>query len=155
VARTPQVSRPVILLVQPERDDREMYVEFMESEGLRPVCVATAADALPLVPGADVVVTGILLPGQMDGLEFVARLRRNDQTRRLPIVVLTTAAWDSERTRAERAGCDLFLPKPCLPADLVHELRRLLAARSGGVRQHATKSRPHGRRAKPVRHRSK
>src|SRR4051812_2497227 len=97
--RTPDALRPFVLLVQPERDDRAMYAEFLESEGLLAVCVSTAADALSLAEGADVIVTGILLPGRMDGVEFVARLRHNDRTNRTPIIVLTTAAWNTERLR--------------------------------------------------------
>jgi CheY-like chemotaxis protein len=121
-------TRPVVLLLQPERDDREMYAEFLESRGFLTVCAATTADALALVPGADVIVTAILLPGQMDGLEFVRRVRANDYTRDLPVIVLTAAAWDTERARAIDAGCDVFLAKPCLPLDLLQEVRGLLAS---------------------------
>jgi CheY-like chemotaxis protein len=120
-------SRPIVLLVQPERDDREMYTEFLRHYGLAAVCCSTAADALTLAPKADVIVTAILLPGQMDGIEFITRLRRNDATKRLPILVLTAAAWNTERERAEHAGCDAFLSKPCLPDALLREVRRLLA----------------------------
>ena len=130
----------VVLLVQPERDDRGMYAEFLEQRGLQPVCRATVADALPLARQVDVVVTGILLPGSMDGLEFVARLRSNDDTKRLPIIVLTAAAWDSERARAERVGCDVFLPKPCLPDVLLGAIRRLLrSAKRRNVRTRSGK----------------
>lgn len=121
--------RPVVLLVQPERDDRDMYAEFLRYAGLTPVVVSQATPALHLAPDADIVITGMLLPGHMDGVEFIASLKRDDRTQDIPIIVLTSSAWDTERARAERAGCDVFLGKPCLPDALLREIHRLLALR--------------------------
>jgi two-component system response regulator RpaA len=124
----PTTPNPVVLLVQPTRDDGlEMYEEFLRHEGLTPIPVSSGRDALTLAPRADVIVTGILLPGSFDGVELVAQLRRDERTKAIPIIVLTACAWDSERERAEMAGCDLFLSKPCLPHDLLVAVRRLLA----------------------------
>jgi two-component system cell cycle response regulator DivK len=64
----------------------------------------------------------------MDGVELVSRLRHGGRTSDLPIVVLTECGWMNERERAERAGCDAFLPKPCLPDELLRHVRQLLAA---------------------------
>lgn len=118
--------RHVVLLVQPERDDRDMYVEFLRHGGLTPVAVSTAAEGLGLARHADIVVTGVMLPGPIDGIAFVAQLKRNERTKRIPLIALTTCAWDGERERALGAGCDLFLSKPCLPQVLMREIRRLL-----------------------------
>ncbi len=116
----------VVLFVQPERDDREMYAEFFRHQGWRAIAVSAADDALRVAPTADVIITGILLPGQMDGVEFIAQLKSDERTTSIPVIVLTTCAWNAERERAENAGCDLFLVKPCLPADLLSAVRRVL-----------------------------
>ena len=127
--------RPVVLLVQASRDDSlEMYAEFLRYHGLAVIPVADARDALMLAPQADIVVTGIILDDPMDGVELVSRLRHNDCTRSTPIIVLTACVWPKERARAEGAGCDVFLPKPCLPNDLLDEVRQLIAA----TRSHAS-----------------
>ena len=89
--------------------------------------VSDAHDALRVAPSADVIVTGILLPGQIDGVEFIAQLKANERTKSIPVVVLTTCAWSAERERAENAGCNAFLAKPCLPADLLGAVSRVLA----------------------------
>jgi two-component system phosphate regulon response regulator PhoB len=122
-------DQPVILLVQPEHDDREMYAEFLRHEGFASLPVSTASDALIVAPYVAVIVTGMLLPGRMGGLEFIGRLKSDERTRSVPVVVLTACAWDTERERAQAAGCDLFLTKPCLPHVLVAEIRRLLSMR--------------------------
>jgi two-component system cell cycle response regulator DivK len=121
--------RPVVLLVQQSRDDSlEMYAEFLRYHGLAVIPVSDTRDALMLAPQADIVVTGMNLDDPMDGVELVSRLRHDDCTRSTPIIVLTACAWPKDRERAEGAGCDVFLPKPCLPNDLLGEVRQLLAA---------------------------
>jgi CheY-like chemotaxis protein len=105
-----------------------MYAEYFRYQGFLPVPVSTARDGLTVAHKVDVIVTGLLLPGDMDGIEFIARLKTDERTKRIPVVVLTACAWTRDRDRAEQAGCDLYLPKPCLPADLLQNVRRLLAA---------------------------
>jgi two-component system cell cycle response regulator DivK len=117
----------VVLLVQPERDDREMYAEFLRYAGLTPVVLSDATPALSLAQHVDVIVTGLLRPGRMDGIAFIRRLKNDDCTKDIPVIVLTSSAWNTERERAVRAGCDVFLAKPCLPDDLLHEIRSVMA----------------------------
>jgi len=124
----PPMPAPVVLLVQADADSREMYTEFFRYEGLLPVPVSNARDGLTVARRADIVVTGLLLPGDIDGIEFIARLKRDERTKRIPLIVLTACAWKSDRERAEKAGCDVFLAKPCLPDHLLREVRLLLAA---------------------------
>lgn len=123
------VRRPVVLLVQPSRDDGlDMYTEFLRYHGLAPIAVSSAKDARKLAPQADIIVTGIMLDDAVDGVELVSRLRDADETKRTPIVVLTACTGPGDRYRAKHAGCDMFLPKPCLPLDLLREVRLLLSA---------------------------
>ena len=116
----------VVLLVQPEQDDRDMYVEFLRYAGLTPLPVSTAKEGLRLARRADIVVTGVMLAGPIDGIALVAQLKRDERTKRIPVIVLTNCAWDGDRERALGAGCDLFLAKPCLPHVLTQAIRRLL-----------------------------
>src|SRR5207247_2654774 len=79
--------------------------------------------------------TGISLDGDIDGIELVSRLRLDDDTKHKPIIVLTSSTWNTERQRAESAGCDLFLTKPCLPDELLREVHLLLASSKIGTRR--------------------
>src|SRR5678816_1265490 len=126
-ALMPTTARPVVLLVQQKRDDGlEMYAEYLRHFGLAAIAVSNVKDALTFAPEADIIVTGMILDGHMDGVEFVSRLRGDDGTMHKPIIMLTTCAWPQARERAEHAGCDVFLLKPCLPDALLSEVRRLL-----------------------------
>jgi two-component system, cell cycle response regulator DivK len=106
-----------------------MYAEYLSHMGLTALCVQDATDALRLAARADVIVTGILLPGALDGCGLIAALKSNPATQRIPTVVLTVCAWIHEEERARRAGCNVFLSKPCLPQTLFREIRRALDAR--------------------------
>jgi CheY-like chemotaxis protein len=105
----------------------DMYLEFLRDHGLAVIGVSDAWDALRAAPKADVIVTGILLASSIDGVELIARLRHDYRTNQTPIIVLTACAWKAERERAEHAGCDVFLSKPCLPSDLLRHVRQWLA----------------------------
>jgi len=125
----PRSRTPVVLLVQPAHDDRDMYAEYLRLNHLNVVCFDDGAGAAAAAEDADVIVTEISLPGT-DGLELMRRLRHGGATRDLPIIVLTTCAWNASRDRAEAAGCDVFLAKPCMPETLLAEVRRAVALRS-------------------------
>jgi CheY-like chemotaxis protein len=121
---------PIVLLVHSERDDRDAYGEYLRQLGFTPWCVREAIEALRLASRVDIIVTGLLLTGTLDGCALIDALRRNPATRAIPIVVLTVCAWEEEEGRARRAGCDGFLSKPCPPFVLSREIRRMLAARA-------------------------
>jgi two-component system, cell cycle response regulator DivK len=128
--------RNVVLLVQPSNDDGlEMYAEFLCYSGLAPRAISNATEALTFAPEADIIVTGIILDGHMDGVEFVSRLRGDDGTMHKPIIVLTTCASPQAQVRAEYAGCDVFLSKPCLPDALLREVRLLLPSHAASLPQ--------------------
>ena len=81
--------------------------------------------ALDLVP--DVVVTDLHIPG-IDGFELTRRLRLDPRTRNVPVVAVTGyAAFAADPARAQRAGCNTILEKPCSPDDLEAAVRALIA----------------------------
>jgi two-component system cell cycle response regulator DivK len=119
-----------VLLVHASPDDRQMYAEYLRLNDLVVTEAATTDDGWAKAATADVVVTGLMVPGSFDGLELVRRLRRDPATATKPIVVLTARVMQADRDAAEDAGCDVFLPKPCLPDVLLAEIRRVLAHHS-------------------------
>jgi CheY-like chemotaxis protein len=124
---TEQTS-PLILVVDDYQDAREMYAEYLQFSGFR---VAEARNgneaveqALALKP--DLILMDLSLPG-MDGWEATRRLKADESTKHIPIVALTGHALAGASEGAKKAGCDSFVTKPCLPDDLVVEVRRMLS----------------------------
>jgi len=119
-----------VLIVDDDRDTREMYSESLRSMGFQPATASSAEEALRLaaaLPPA-VLVTDLRFRGRMDGVELARRLRQDHRTKDVRIIMLTGATFGDERDRAESCGCDRFLLKPCLPEALASEIRRLAVA---------------------------
>lgn len=73
----------------------------------------------------DLIVVDLNIPG-IDGFELTRRLRQDNRTRAVPILAVTGyAAFAAEPDRAQRAGCDAVLQKPCAPDVLERSLRSL------------------------------
>jgi two-component system, cell cycle response regulator DivK len=123
--RTP----PRVLLVQQTTDDVEMYVEFFSAHRFTIIVVSTTEAALRAAGEADIIVTEIQINNAESGIDLITRLRQDAHTRDIPMIVLTADAWVTDRQRAEAAGCDLFLTKPCLPNELLRHARLLLSRR--------------------------
>ena len=116
-----------MLIVDDDRDTREMYGESLRAMGFDVMTSPSAEEALRLAAqvAPAVLVTDLRLRGQVDGFELVRRLRADARTRSTRIIMLTGAAFGPERELAEASGCDRFLLKPCLPDALASEIRRL------------------------------
>ncbi len=120
---------PLILVVDDYQDAREMYAEYLQFSGFR---VAEARNGNEAVAQArslkpDLILMDLSLPG-MDGWEATRVLKADEATSHIPIVALTGHALAGASEGARKAGCDSFVTKPCLPDDLVVEVRRMLNA---------------------------
>jgi two-component system, cell cycle response regulator DivK len=114
---------PLVLLVEDDRDTREMYSEYLSYSGLRVAEAPSGFRALDCVreQTPDVVVTDIAMPG-MDGLELSRRLRAEPPMRDVPIIAVS----GHPTPRARDAGCNLMLEKPCTPDELLHAIEDVL-----------------------------
>ena len=126
-------NAPLILVVDDYQDAREMYAEFLQFSGFRVAEARNGNEALQqafeLKP--DLILMDLSLPG-MDGWEATRRLKADESTQHIPIVALTGHALAGASEGARRAGCDSFVTKPCLPDDLVVEVRRMLETKVKG-----------------------
>jgi CheY-like chemotaxis protein len=115
-------------LVEDDREGRQLYAEWLEHAGFR---VEQAHNGLQALERAfdlrpDVVVTDLNIPG-IDGYELTRRLKADLRTSATPIVAVTGyGPFTQDPSRADRAGCDAVLSKPCSPEDLEGAIRGLI-----------------------------
>ena len=122
---------PSVLIVEDDRDGRLLFVEWLEQAGFRVVQAHNGLQALEraVETSPDVVVTDLNIPG-IDGFELTRRLNQDPRTRDVPVLAVTGyAAFAADPSRAQRAGCDEVLEKPCTGADLEAAIRRLIDRR--------------------------
>jgi len=116
------------LLVENDEQTREMYAQWLVFCGLRVAEAATVDEAIAktLELRPHIITTDIGLHGGQDGCDLCIRLKADDRTKAIPIIAITAWAMGGHVERAHRAGCDSVLIKPCLPEELLIEIRRLL-----------------------------
>jgi two-component system cell cycle response regulator DivK len=133
----PDDEKPdLILLVDDYQDGREMYADSLRFAGYKTLEASSGVEALQLAIDRlpTLILMDLSLPG-IDGWEVTSRLKKDPRTRHIPIVALTAHALQEERERAERAGCDAFVAKPCLPEELLAEVERVLATHGSAPHQ--------------------
>ncbi len=117
-----------ILLVEDDHAGRLLYAEWLDLAGFD---VAKAHNGLQALERAfdtcpDVIITDLNIPG-IDGFELTRRLKRDPRTRDVPVLAVTGhAAFAADPERAQRAGCDAELPKPCTADELEAAVRGLI-----------------------------
>lgn len=130
-------SAALALLVDRDKDTRQMYADFLRSAAWS---VDQAGDGREALAKAfslrpQVIVTETRLPG-INGFDLCGLMRQDPETAGIPIVVVTGDAYPEDVERAHAAGADVVLIKPCLPEHLATEMRRVLA-QSHEVRERA------------------
>jgi CheY-like chemotaxis protein len=147
---------PRVLLVDDYPDAREMYSEYLEFSGFQVVEASNGVEALQraLDDNPDIILMDLSLP-VMDGWEATRRLKADTRTAGIPVVALTGHALAGASEEAKTAGCDAFVTKPCLPEDLVKEIKKVLeqasaAAASAAKPSRAKKIRRSGKYAKTI-----
>jgi CheY-like chemotaxis protein len=120
-------QRPLVLVVEDYQDAREMYSEYLRFSGFDVIEASNGVEAIEQATSRkpDIVLMDLALP-KMDGWEATRQLKADPRTSNIPIVALTGHALAGHADSAQRAGCDAFVTKPCLPDALVAEIQKLL-----------------------------
>jgi CheY-like chemotaxis protein len=121
---------PLCVLVDDHDDTREGFAEYLQVYGFDVLSANGAEEFERLVESVtpDAIVLDLQLP-HVNGWELAARIRVNPRLREVPLIAFSACVMPSERERANQAGFDLFLGKPCDPETILGELRRLLRER--------------------------
>jgi len=127
-------QQPLVLVVDDFQDNREMYAEFLAYQGFRVIQAANGVEALDQAFSnrPDIIIMDLSLP-VMDGWEATRRLKADRRTNDIPVVALTGHAMQGHSKGAIEAGCDSFVAKPCLPDQLVAEIRKMLSTPRGSA----------------------
>lgn len=116
-----------ILVVDDEPSIVELVRFTLEDAEVRVVEASDGAEALILARRIkpDLVLLDVQMP-RLDGLEVCRQLRRESDFARTPIIMLTAAGQQADRTRGLGAGADEYLTKPFSPLALLALVEALL-----------------------------
>src|SRR5918999_5993787 len=113
------MSSKRLLLVEDDRHAREGYRTYLTGAGFQVLALESGADALAFAKAQppDLIVLDLGLP-DVDGWEVARRMKSDEQTKHIPIVAFSGRSMQHEQVSALRAGCDVYLTKPCEPSRL-------------------------------------
>jgi signal transduction histidine kinase/CheY-like chemotaxis protein/HPt (histidine-containing phosphotransfer) domain-containing protein len=131
-----------VLVVEDSPTSRELLETLLKGWSIRVISVASAEEALALLEQHNregsrdpigLVIVDWMLPG-MNGLDAVERIRARDETRALPVIMISAYAGKEEEARCAELGVNVFVRKPITASSLFDALLE-----SQGVRVHSAR----------------
>jgi two-component system phosphate regulon response regulator PhoB len=116
-----------ILIVDDEAPIRDMITMALESEGFRCIQAANVQEGHIAVidKKPDLVLLDWMMPGS-SGIDLVKRLRKDDVTANLPIIMLTAKTLEDNKIQGLDAGADDYITKPFSPRELISRVKAIL-----------------------------
>ena len=117
------------LIIEDDSDIAETVRYNLESEGFSTKVAHTGEEGLALaldpqdVPA--LIILDLMLPG-MNGMDMCRRLRRENQTKRTPIIMLTAKTSEADRIAGLDLGADDYIAKPFSVRELLARVRAVL-----------------------------
>jgi DNA-binding NarL/FixJ family response regulator len=118
-----------LLLVDDEPGIRESVQAYLEdNEEWAVTAAVNAEEAWQKIEAQtpDLIISDVMMP-QVNGYEFLQKLREDPRYRSIPVVFLTARGMTSDRIKGYESGCDAYLSKPFDPEELEAIVRNLLS----------------------------
>lgn len=141
-----------ILLVEDEPAIQTLIATNLQRAGHTVMASGDAEHAQRLVHEAlpDLILLDWMLPG-MSGVDFARRLRADERTREVPIIMLTARTEERDKVLGLETGADDYITKPFSPRELVARIKAVLRRRAPQVTEDVVEI--SGLRLDPVTHR--
>ena len=117
-----------ILVVDDEPHIIEVVRDYLKQAGYRVLTAVDGQTALQLTRQElpDLMVLDLMLPGAMDGLEVCRRVRQDNATANVPIIMLTARVELTDRLIGLELGADDYVTKPFSPREVVARVKTVL-----------------------------
>lgn len=121
-----------ILIVEDETAIRDMVAFALRKAGMEPIHAGDSRSALAAIGEAvpDLILMDWMLPG-ISGLDLARRLRRDETTREVPIIMLTARGEETDRVSGLDAGVDDYVVKPFSARELIARIRAVMRRTHG------------------------
>jgi DNA-binding response OmpR family regulator len=119
--------RPLVLVADDDPDIRSLVTLRLERSGYEVVAAGDGEQALAaaLERAPDLALLDVMMP-KLDGYEVTERLRREEATRHLPVILLTARVQETDIARGVEAGADDYVKKPFSTSELRDRVQAVL-----------------------------
>jgi two-component system phosphate regulon response regulator PhoB len=116
-----------ILIVEDEPAIREMIAFALRTQSYTPISAQDGKEALQAIAEKipDLILLDWMLPG-MSGIELVKRFRKDENTRHIPIIMLTAKGEEADRLMGFENGADDYVVKPFSARELLARIKAVL-----------------------------
>lgn len=123
-------GKPLVLVADDDPDILALVTFRLERAGYDVVGANDGEQALQLALAQppDLAVLDVMMP-KLDGYEVTTRLRQNERTRRIPIILLTARVQEADIARGFEVGADDYVKKPFSPQELGARVQAILGRR--------------------------
>lgn len=141
-----------ILVVEDETPIREMITFILDQNGFNAVEACDIEQALAKVhePYPDLILLDWMLPGGT-GVKLAKKLKQNEYTRNIPIIMLTARSDEEDKVAGFEAGIDDYITKPFSPKELIARIKAVIRRVSPTSLEEEVEF--HGLKLDPVAHR--
>jgi DNA-binding response OmpR family regulator len=119
--------RPLVLVADDDPDIRSLVTLRLERSGYEVVAAGDGEQALAaaLERAPDLALLDVMMP-KLDGYEVTERLRQEEATRHLPVILLTARVQETDIARGVEAGADDYVKKPFSTSELRDRVQAVL-----------------------------
>jgi len=123
-------ERPVVLVADDDPDILQLIAFRLERAGYEVVQATDGEQALQLATELhpDLAVLDVMMP-KLTGYDVTRRIRADDATKRMPVILLTARVQEADVQRGFEAGADDYLRKPFSPQELRARVQAILGRR--------------------------
>jgi chemosensory pili system protein ChpA (sensor histidine kinase/response regulator) len=128
-ATADQKNQPVAMVVDDSITIRKASGNFLKRQGFELMTAKDGLDALSQLSEQkpDIILLDVEMP-RMDGFEFAATMRSDDNLKHIPIIMITSRTGDKHRQRAADIGVDVYLGKPYQDDELIAAMKSQLGS---------------------------
>jgi len=126
-----------ILVIDDEKDIVRIIQYHLKREGFRVIKAHSGGAALDIIDSANdigLIILDLMLPG-INGLEICKKLKSNEKTKFIPIIMLTVKSDESDVIKGLKAGADDYITKPFSPKILVERVKTVLKRRGASAKK--------------------
>jgi len=120
-------DKSVILVVDDQFQNIELLEAYLVPQGYEIVKAASGEEALEKLVNSqiDLVLLDVMMP-RMSGIEVLEKLRADEKTKAIPVVMVTVLKETEDKVKALEAGCDDFISKPVDKVELLARVKSIL-----------------------------
>ncbi|MBU0574348.1 MAG: response regulator transcription factor [Candidatus Margulisiibacteriota bacterium] len=117
-----------VLIADDEIEIREVLRAVFEANKFEVLEYSDGEAALSnaLLKKPDLIILDVMMP-RISGWEACRELKKNEQTKNIPVIILTAKSRDIDELMTAEAGADLYIKKPFDPKDILEKAKALMA----------------------------